>query len=219
MPELMTEPLEETKSGSIANVSIAPLLRGKTVCALGPGLGTDPETQAFVRRTFGECVVPVILDADGLNAFSEARGDLRGSDQRPVVITPHPGEMARLIDRDITFINENRIDVAREFASRQNVHVVLKGFRTVVATPNSEVFINATGNPGMATAGMGDILTGMLAGIVAQSELGAFYERVLFAVHLHGSAGDLAAVEIGEEPLIATDLLYYLGDAWEQIRE
>jgi NAD(P)H-hydrate epimerase len=154
-----------------------------------------------------------------LNAFSQAVGELRGTMQRPVVITPHPGEMARLISREVAFVNENRIDVAREFACRQHLHVVLKGFRTVVATPDSQVFINATGNPGMATGGMGDILTGMLAGIVAQESLGTFQERVLFAVHLHGLAGDLAADEIGEEPLVATDLLYYVGDAWEQIRE
>jgi len=144
---------------------------------------------------------------------------LRGSDQRPVVITPHPGEMARLIGRDTAFVNDNRVHIAREFALRQSLYVVLKGFRTVVATPDSQVFINATGNPGMATGGMGDILTGMLAGIIAQQELGSFEERVLFAVHLHGTAGDLAAEEIGEEPLVATDLLYYVGDAWERIRE
>jgi NAD(P)H-hydrate epimerase len=219
MLELMTEPLEETPSGGIADVSITALLRDKTVCALGPGLGTDSATQAFIRAALRDCGRPIIVDADGLNAFSEARAELRGSDQRPVVITPHPGEMARLIGRDTAFVNDNRIDVAREFASRQNVYVVLKGFRTVVATPDSQVFINATGNPGMATAGMGDILTGMLAGIVAQQELGTFQERVLFAVHLHGAAGDLAAEDIGEEPLVATDLLYYIGDAWEQIRE
>ena len=219
MLELMTEPLEETASGGVAEVSITSLLRGKTVCALGPGLGTDPKTQAFIRSAFRDCGVPIIVDADGLNAFSEAPRELQGSDQRPVVITPHPGEMSRLIGRDIAFVNGNRVDVAREFAARQGVYVVLKGFRTVIATPDSQVFINATGNPGMATAGMGDILTGMLAGIVAQEELGTFQERVLFAVHLHGTAGDLAAEDIGEESLVATDLLYYVGDAWEQIRE
>jgi len=97
--------------------------------------------------------------------------------------------------------------------------VVLKGFRTVVAMPDGRVFINATGNPGMATGGMGDILTGMLAGIIAQEALGTLPERILFAVHLHGLAGDLASDEIGEEPLVATDLLRYIGAAWEQVRE
>src|SRR6185436_1925026 len=102
------------------------------------------------------------------------------------------------------------------FATKTYVHVVLKGFRTVVATPDGDVFVNATGNPGMASAGMGDILTGMMAGILAQKNLGSVTERVLLAVHLHGLAGDLAAEEIGEEPLVATDLLYYLRAAWEQ---
>jgi ADP-dependent NAD(P)H-hydrate dehydratase / NAD(P)H-hydrate epimerase len=219
MLELMTEPLEETSAGSIANASIAQLLKGKTVIGLGPGLGAHPETQAFARVALGEAAVPVVLDADGLNAFAGYVGELRGSAKRPVVVTPHPGEMGRLIDRNTIFVNSNRIDVARAFAVKQGLHVVLKGFRTVVAMPDGRVFINATGNPGMATAGMGDILTGMLAGIAAQENLGAFSERILFAVHLHGIAGDLAAEEIGEEPLVATDLLYYIGTAWEQIRE
>jgi NAD(P)H-hydrate epimerase len=219
MPELMTESLEETKEGTIANASIASLLHGKTVMALGPGLGTHPETQAFARLAFAESTIPVVVDADGLNAFVEVVEALRGTAQRPVVITPHPGEMARLIGLETAYVNENRIDVARQFAKTHHVCVVLKGFRTVVATSDGQVFINATGNPGMATGGMGDILTGMLAGIIAQEGIGTFQERVLFAVYLHGLAGDLAADDLGEESLVATDLLYYVGDAWEQIRE
>jgi hydroxyethylthiazole kinase-like uncharacterized protein yjeF len=195
--------------------SCLPIVAG----SIGPGLGTHPETQAFARATLRESTVPVVLDADGLNAFVEHVDELRGNPQRPVVVTPHPGEMARLIGRDTEFVNENRIEVARDFARRQQVFVVLKGFRTVVAIPDGQIFINATGNPGMATGGMGDILTGMLAGILAQEGLGTFQERVLFAVHLHGLAADLAVEEIGEEPLVATDLLYYVGDAWEHIRE
>jgi NAD(P)H-hydrate epimerase len=127
--------------------------------------------------------------------------------------------MSRLIGRDIAAVNENRIGVAQEFAEKHQLFVVLKGFRTVVATPDGQVFINATGNPGMATAGMGDILTGMLAGILGQKNLGSVLERILFAVYLHGLAGDLAAEENGEETLVATDLLYNIGTAWEQIRE
>jgi NAD(P)H-hydrate epimerase len=219
MPELMTEPLEETQAGTIANASIATLLRDKTVMALGPGLGTHPETQAFARLAFAESSIPVVVDADGLNAFAGAVDELRGNAQRPVVITPHPGEMARLIGRDTAFVNKNRIDVARQFAVAHHLWVVLKGFRTVIAGPDGQVFINATGNPGMATAGMGDILTGMLVGIIAQEGLGTFERRVLFAVYLHGLAGDLAADDIGEEPLVATDLLYFIGDAWEHFRE
>jgi NAD(P)H-hydrate epimerase len=219
MPELMTEPLEETAAGTIANASLRQLLEGKTVLGLGPGLGTHPETQAMARIALREASIPVVVDADGLNAFAGYVEELRGLPDRPVVITPHPGEMARLIKREIMDVNLNRIDVARDFAVAQELHVVLKGFRTVVAFPNGQVFINASGNPGMATAGMGDILTGMLAGILAQGNLGTLAERVLFAVHLHGLSGDLAAEEIGEESLVATDLLYYIGAAWEQVRE
>jgi len=153
-----------------------------------------------------------------LNAFSAHVAELRGTANRPVIITPHPGEMARLIHREVAQVNANRIDVARDLAVAHDLHVVLKGFRTVVAFPDGQVFINATGNPGMATGGVGDILTGMLAGILAQERLGTFAERVLFAVHLHGLAGDLAAEESGEESLVATDLLYYIGAAWEQLR-
>jgi ADP-dependent NAD(P)H-hydrate dehydratase / NAD(P)H-hydrate epimerase len=219
MPELMTESLDETSVGSIANVSIAPLLDGKTVVAIGPGLGAHPETKAFARAAVDKAAIPLVIDADGLNAFAGHIGELRGNERRAVVITPHPGEMSRLIARDVAFVNANRISVAREVAEQQNLHVVLKGFRTVVAMPDGRVFINATGNPGMATGGMGDILTGMLAGIIAQEALGTLPERILFAVHLHGLAGDLAADEIGEEPLVATDLLRYIGAAWEQVRE
>ena len=219
MPELMTEPLEETSAGTIANASLAMLLEGKTILGLGPGLGTHPETQAMARIAVREAVIPVVLDADGLNSFVGYLGELRGRSERPVVITPHPGEMARLIGRDTADINRNRIDVAHDFAAEHGVYVVLKGFRTIVALPDRQVFVNASGNPGMATGGVGDILTGMLAGILAQEGLGSFSERLLFAVHLHGLAGDLAAEEIGEESLVATDLLYYIGAAWEQVRE
>jgi NAD(P)H-hydrate epimerase len=215
----MTEPMDETALGSAANEPIGKLIEGKTVLGIGPGLGAHPDTQALVRTTVRETAIPIVLDADGLNAFAGFAKELRGSSERPVVITPHPGEMARLVERDVAFINANRIEVARDFAVNQQLFVVLKGFRSVVATPDGQVFINGTGNPGMATGGVGDILTGMLTGILAQENLGTVSERVLFAVHLHGLAGDLAAEEIGEESLIATDLLYYIGPAWEQIRE
>ena len=209
MPELMTEPLEWP---------ITRLLEGKTVLAIGPGLGLDPATQAAVRQAVRDAQIPIVIDADGLNAFVGHTDDL-DSDGADIVITPHPGEMARLLGRNIEFVNSSRIQVATEFAVKHSLYVVLKGFRTVVATPESVVYVNATGNPGMASGGMGDILTGMTAGILAQKRLGPITERILLAVHLHGLAGDLAAEEIGEEPLVATDLLYYFGAAWAQIRQ
>jgi ADP-dependent NAD(P)H-hydrate dehydratase / NAD(P)H-hydrate epimerase len=209
MPELMTERLKWPVDDAMFD--------GKTVMAIGPGLGVDPYTQSSVRQTVSDTLFPIVLDADGLNAFAGYTEELE-AERSEIVITPHPGEMARLIGRDIEYVNSHRIQVATSFAVKHSLYVVLKGFRTIVATPDGVAYINATGNPGMATAGMGDILSGLMAGIIAQNSLGTFTERVLLAVHLHGLAGDLAAEEVGEEPLVATDLLYYLGAAWEQIR-
>lgn len=212
MPELMTEPLEETAEGAIANQSIFAHLNGKTVVAIGPGLSTLPETRAFVLRVHSECKAQMVIDADGLNALVGFEGDLGGA-----VLTPHPGEMARLIQTSIEHVTANRLDVATNFAKRRNAYVVLKGYRTVVASPDGAVHINPTGNPGMATGGTGDILTGMIAGILAQVHLGAFIDRLCLAVYLHGLAGDLAAEELGEQSLVATDLLRFLPKAWENL--
>jgi NAD(P)H-hydrate epimerase len=217
MSELMTEPLNETAAGTIAQQDLSHLVKGKTVLAIGPGLTTYPETSAFVRSTVLDSAIPVVLDADGLNAFTGHSDDLRG-DGQGIVLTPHPGEMSRLIDRDITYVVDNRVDVAREFALGHKVYVVLKGFRTIIATPDGSIYVNPTGNPGMATGGTGDILTGMVAGLIAQEHLGDFAERLCLAVYLHGLAGDLAAAEVGEECLVATDLLRFLPNAWKKLR-
>src|SRR5207253_2121625 len=156
MPELMTEALAETSQGTIANQSVAALMKDKTVVAIGPGLTTYMETSTFVRRVGSECRTQMVIDADGLNALVGFEGDLGGA-----VLTPHPGEMARLTGKDIPYITANRIDVAKDFAKSRNAYVVLKGYRTIVAAPDGNVYINPTGNPGMATGGTGDILTGM----------------------------------------------------------
>jgi len=153
------------------------------------------------------------------HAFASSPDELRGSDRRPTIITPHPGEMARLINKDIPFVTSNRVDVASRLATSNHLFVVLKGFRTVIAAPDGSIFINPTGNPGMATGGTGDILTGMIAGVVAQEHLGTFMERLCLAVYLHGMAGDLAADEIGEESLVATDILRFLPQAWKNLRQ
>jgi len=217
MPELMTEPLSETSDGSIKEQNISALLEGKTVLAIGPGLTTNGETAAFVRGLVTKTDIPIVVDADGLNAFVGYVDEIRG-EGKGIILTPHPGEMGRLIGRDAAFVDENRVDVARAFAVDRKVYVVLKGFRTVVATPDGSIYINSTGNPGMATAGTGDILTGMIAGIVGQESLGTFVERLCLAVYLHGLAGDLAAEELGEESLVATDILRFLPKAWKELR-
>jgi len=189
----MTAALAETSEGSIANQSLTALLKDKTVVAIGPGLGTAVETSAFVRRIGSECRAQMVIDADGLNALVGFEGDLGGA-----VLTPHPGEMARLIGKSIESVTSNRIEVATDFAKKRNGYVVLKGYRTTIAAPNGSVYINPTGNPGMATGGTGDILTGMIAGMLAQEHLGSFIERLCLAVYLHGLAGDFAAEEVGE---------------------
>ncbi len=213
MPELMTAVLPESDDG------IHALLKDKTVLAIGPGLGGHSAIQAMVRNVIQASLVPTIVDADGLNAFASRPDELRGSDRRPTIITPHPGEMARLIGRDIPFVTSNRVDVASGMAISNHLFVVLKGFRTVIAAPDGAIFVNPTGNPGMATGGTGDILTGIIAGIVAQEHLGTFMERLCLAVYLHGLAGDFAADEIGEETMVATDILRFLPQAWKNLRQ
>ena len=214
MSELMTVPLAETSEGTIANQSVSALLKDKTVVAIGPGLTTVPETSAFVRRVGSECRTQMVIDADGLNALAGFEGDLGGA-----VLTPHPGEMARLVGKSVEYVVSDRVEVSKQFAKERNAYVVLKGYRTVVAAPDGSVYINPTGNPGMATGGTGDILTGMIAGILAQEHLGSFIERLCLAVYLHGLAGDFAAEEVGEESLVATDLLRFLPKAWENLRD
>jgi len=161
--------------------------------------------------------MPLVIDADGLNAFAENPDHLNGREGRDVIITPHPGEMARLVGMSTDEVQASRLEIARNFAVAHHVFVVLKGHRTLIATPDDKIFINPTGNPGMATGGTGDILTGMITGILAQEHLGSFIERLCLAVYLHGLAGDLAAEELGEESLVATDILRFLPKAWENL--
>ncbi len=223
MAELMVEPLPEGTAGAISRAALdydrlTEIIEGKSIVALGPGIGRDQEAVDLVRTLLPGFSVPLVLDADGLNAFEGCAGELRGV-AFPIIVTPHPGEMSRLTGLDVTEIQRDRLGVARSFATEHELYVVLKGFRTVIACPDGASFINPTGNAGMATAGSGDILTGMIAGILAQPRLGSFEERLCLAVYLHGLAGDLAADEVGEEGLIATDILQFLPEAWNELRE
>jgi len=216
-PEVMTEPLEETAEGSISMRALAQLeslAKGKTVLAIGPGISRVTETSEFVRELLKRGKSPVVLDADGLNAF-EGRTDKLSGKSRPVVITPHPGEMARLTGLTVQAVQRDRINVARTFARDHRLIVVLKGHRTLVVHPEGEVWVNATGNPGMATGGTGDILTGMVAGFVAQAP-DRIFEAVLAGVHLHGLSGDIARESLGEHSLVATDLLKALPEAFRR---
>jgi len=211
--ELMTEPLPETDAGSISPLAfdyglIQSITEGKTVVAIGPGMGTHAETVAFIRRVVETVEQPMVIDADGLNALAGAPFSSRG----PLILTPHPGEMARLAGLSKSEIAEDRVGAARSFAMDRSVTLVLKGQRTLVAMPGGRVWINPTGSPAMASGGSGDILTGLIAGLLAQfpEEMEA---AVLAAVWLHGRCGELGAGKIGELPLLATDLLKYLPEA------
>ncbi len=222
-PELMTHPLPETSEGTIALRALEAghaLFERKTVIAIGPGISRNSETAEFVRVLVQPGVVPsdvaFVIDADGLNAFDGEADQLNGRD-RTFVITPHPGEMARLTGLTIADIQAQRLDVARRFASEHHLIVVLKGHRTLIASPDGTVWVNPTGNPGMATGGTGDVLTGIVAGTLAQHP-GCALEATALAVYLHGLAGDLAARALGENSLVATDLVRFLPESFQVAR-
>lgn len=209
--EYMTAPIDETPDG-IDPEAVEQILEWTSdVVALGPGLGQGAATRAFVRAMVDRATQPLVIDADGLNAFAGEPERLAGRDGRDVIITPHPGEMARLVGLSVDDVQANRLDIARDFASKHHVYVVLKGHRTIVATPTGTVFINPTGNPGMATGGTGDVLTGMLAAWLAQ--LLDAEAACKLAVYLHGMAGDLAEADEGEVSMTAGDLAAHIGDA------
>jgi len=219
-PEIMTEPLPATDAGTISLRSFEyerfeELLKGKRVLAIGPGLSTQDETQQFVRRVVKERTVPLILDADGLNAFAGRAQELKNG-SGPLALTPHPGEMARLLGCGIPDIQAQRVEVARKSAADWNAVVILKGQQTVVAAPDRQVFINSTGNPGMGTGGTGDVLTGMVAGLTAQFGVSPWVRVLAFGVYLHGLAGDIAYADTGEAPLMASDLIRAIPRAYQQ---
>ena len=219
-PEIMTEPCEETEAGTISLRALEyahmdNLVKGKTVLAIGPGISRHAETSEFVRTVVQKYSPPIVLDADGLNAFEGVAAKLNGKG-RALVITPHPGEMARLAGLSIPQVQRDRIGIARSFAREHNVIVVLKGHRTLIAQPDGEVWVNTTGNPGMATGGTGDVLTGMLAGMIAQNATRVL-EATICAVYLHGLSGDVACESMGEQPLVATDLINALPEALRRV--
>jgi ADP-dependent NAD(P)H-hydrate dehydratase / NAD(P)H-hydrate epimerase len=225
-PELMTEPLDETPGGTIAANAASTfsiLAKNKTALAIGPGISRNLETSEFVRTIVREASVPMVLDADGLNAFEGKTDSLKRRDRGTLVLTPHPGEMSRLTGLSTEAIQRDRINVARNFARDHGAVVVLKGDRTIVAGPDGQAWVNPTGNPGMATGGTGDILTGMIAGMLAQHPERAF-EAVIAAVYLHGLAGDIACygrvsgIGTGEQCLVATDLIGAMPSAFSQTR-
>ncbi len=218
-PEVMTEPLRATETGSIALANIEhgyfdALLKGKKVLAMGPGLSTHRETQEFVRRVVRQHSVPIVLDADGLNAFAGRATELRGS-RDTLAVTPHPGEMARLIGGSTADVQARRMEVATKCAAEWNCYVILKGHQTITAAPDGSAWMNSTGNPGMGTGGTGDALTGMLAGLTGQYGTETWGKVLAFGVYLHGFAGDLAYEDYDEAPLMAGDLIRAIPRAYQ----
>jgi hydroxyethylthiazole kinase-like uncharacterized protein yjeF len=207
MLEAMTAPLPESRTGVLGESAfdaIEKLIPGKKCLALGPGLGQAPETGELVRHIIQASKIPVVVDADGLNNLA-GRIEILQKAKAPVILTPHPGEMARLINSDTRRIQQDRLTCAREFATQFKVHLVLKGARTVIAHPDGRVFINPTGNPGMAAGGMGDVLTGMIAGLVCQgASPGAAAQA---AVYLHGAAADSLVETVGPYGYLAGEVM------------
>lgn len=215
--EPMTMLLPATPEESIAFEAVDAALsfaEGKQAVALGPGLSQHPDTQRFVVEFVRGCPTPMTIDADGLNALSKNL-DALGHTQHPCVLTPHPGEMARLCGVDSAEVQRDREGTARKFAERRNCTVVLKGHRTVVANPVGEVFVNTTGNSGLATGGTGDVLTGLIGGLMAQG-MPAF-DAAMLGVYLHGAAGDLAARAHTQRGMIASDAIAQLPNAWQSL--
>jgi NAD(P)H-hydrate epimerase len=222
IPEVITAALAETDRGTVSDNSIdyLELLSGKaTAIAAGPGLTSeDDRTRSFIRHLMERRRVPMVLDADALNAISPWQSESGRTNKHPLVLTPHPGEMLRLLGSTDNSSLTDRVSVARDFAVSNAVILVLKGSRSLVAAPDGRVFINPTGNPGLGTAGAGDTLTGIIGGFLAQSfaalgpEADALTATVA-ALHVGGLAGDIAAQKIGMRTMVASDIRAHLGDA------
>jgi hydroxyethylthiazole kinase-like uncharacterized protein yjeF len=211
-PEFMTEPLGDEGSHTVTAAAVDRVLElTQDVVACGPGIGRSPDVAEFMRVLLDRATVPLVLDADAITVLADDPGRVVGRDDRDVIITPHPGEMARLIGATVEDVQANRIEVASDFATTHRVYVVLKGHRTLLATPEGRVYINPTGNPGMATGGTGDVLTGTIAAWLAQ--LLDAEAACRLGIFLHGAAGDLSEADSGQVAMTATDLLDHLGDA------
>ena len=230
LSEVMTIPLPATTEGSLALTAKPQILefikRTASILAIGPGLSQHPESVNLIQSLVRETDHPTVIDADGLNALAEGQKDrspscskvkdLLSSLPSQTILTPHPGEMARLTGLSVPDIERDRIGVAQEFAQEHGVTLILKGVPTVIAFDTGEVWINSTGNPAMATGGMGDVLTGLIAGLMAQGV--PISEAGVLGVYLHGLAGDISAEVIGMHGLIAGDVLEAIPDAIERSR-
>lgn len=215
--EIIFYPLPSTKEGTFAEEGaekIVEFARDKNAVLIGPGLSQHPSTVNFVRKILPQMEVPLIIDADGLNAISDNPGILRMCKGTPV-ITPHPGEMSRLIKKSIKEIQQDREQCAIDFARQMGVVVVLKGYHTVIASPDGEYAVNTTGGHGLSKGGTGDILAGLIAGLIGQGVLP--YPACQIGVWLHGRAGDLAERALHPRSMTAGDLFDFLHQAWKEL--
>ncbi len=217
LTEVMTLLLGGSSSGVLgyeAVESIMPFIRDKKVMVLGPGLTASEPVTRLIIRLISESKIPLVIDADAVNCLAKDVGILKRV-KAPIVITPHPGEMARLVGLTAKDVQEDRIGVASRFAMKNKIIVVLKGARTIIAEPSGRIFINPTGNPGMATAGTGDVLAGMIGGLIAQGY--SPIDAANMAAYLHGMAGDEVAKKKGQIGMMATDILDVLPELIAQI--
>ncbi len=217
IPEVMTLPLPDTKEGTIDKSAYKILLKfleGKSAVLIGPGITTNPSTSSLVKKIIKEIGCPLLIDADGLNIIADEVNILKDRTS-PLVVTPHPGEMARMLNTTSKEIQANRIESSKRLAVEYGLYVILKGARTIIATPERDVYINPTGNPGMATAGTGDVLSGAIAGFMCQGI--SAKDSSILGVYLHGMAGDIAAENLSQTALIAGDLLKYFPKAVKKI--
>jgi hydroxyethylthiazole kinase-like uncharacterized protein yjeF len=223
-PEYMTELLAATAEGTIAaqdvrSGSFAEVLRGKTVIAMGPGMGTRGETQEFIRSVMRSVEVPLVLDADGLNAFAGCGNSLAERKTKHLVVTPHPGEMARLLGVTIAEVERDRVKTACDAAKKWNACVVLKGFHTVVASAAGEVFINTTGSAALAKGGSGDVLTGLLGALIGQFGTEDLARVVALGVYLHGAAAELLGQQSDASGVIAEEVAHAIPYARRKLIE
>ncbi|HEX3035869.1 MAG TPA: NAD(P)H-hydrate dehydratase [Thermodesulfobacteriota bacterium] len=218
LTEAMTEPVTETEAGVFGKGSVETALNlmssRKTALAIGPGITTTEDTAEFLYEILKNSSVPIVADADAVTLIAQNLNILKEA-RVPIVLTPHPGEMSRLIGKSSKEVQEDRIGVARDFSSKYNVYVLLKGARSLVATPDGRVFINPTGNPGMASGGMGDVLTGIVGGFLAQGY--SPDDACVLSVFSHGLAGDLVARRKGEAGIIAGDIADAMPEAIREI--
>jgi NAD(P)H-hydrate epimerase len=244
-PEYMIEPLASTDGGTVSkrnliempaipdtSVGLSPAVldgftkqvklrferiqEGKTVLAVGPGLGMHSETQGFIRSIVRNTYLPVILDADGLNAFASHSDEFRDRNAKFLAVTPHPGEMARLLGKSTAMVQENRVAAALDSATKWNAHVILKGFHTLIASPDGKLFVNTSGNPGLAKGGSGDVLTGILSAVTAQFGTTDWVRVLALGVYLHGIAADLLASEEEEvSGMLASEVALFVPRARE----